>query len=160
MSDYEDTGHPLVDALAHMKLHLETQSGEWAIREIVTYPKALAERLNPPVIQIELLREEEPELLGVGSGVIPLLHTVGFRIWYFSQLFSAQSRFEDIAEKLSQIRKFLIENPEPDGYGHLYTGGGEMRLAGFNIEIGTIAAGAELYSGGYTEVYLHKILTY
>lgn len=160
MSDYEDTGYPAVDGLAHLKLHLETQAGIWGVREVVDYPKALAERLNPPAIQIDLLREEEPEVLGVGGSQVPLLHTIGYRIWYFSQLFSAKSRFQDVALRLSEIRKFLIENPEPDGYGHLYTGAGELRLAGFNIEVGTVLAGTELYSGGYTDVYLHKVLTY
>lgn len=160
MSDYQDTGYPAVDSLEHIKRHLDTQIGTWGIKEVVMYPKAQMERLNPPILQLDFMREDEPEVLGLGSGVVPMLHTVNLRLWYFSELFSAKSRYADIVSKLSQIRKYLIQNPEPDGYGHLYTAAGELRLAGFNIEVGTVAAGNELYVGGYIDLVLHVVLTY
>jgi len=158
---YVDTGYPAIDAKEHMKIHLGTQQATWGVKEIVAYPKAMMERINPPAIEIAFQSEEEPECLGLGNIPPPIQHTVALRIWYFSELFSAKSRFDDVITMLSKIRKFLIQNPEPDDYGHIYmSGAGDLRMRGLNIVPGTIEIGAELYSGGYIDVYLQTILIY
>jgi hypothetical protein len=157
-----DTGYPALDGKEHLKIHLQTENdaSEWGAREIVTYPKAMSERLNPPVIQIEFLSEEEPNMLGLGSP-LQIEHVISYRIWYFSELFSTKSRFDDIILILSKIRKFLLQNPIPDSYGHLFLSAGEiLRMRGLNLVVGAIDTGLELYSGGYIDVYLQKILTY
>jgi len=159
---YVNTGYPALDGKEHLKIHIETENiaSDWGAREIVTYPKAMSERLNPPVIQIEFLSEEEPNMLGLGSPV-QIEHIISYRIWYFSQLFSTKSRFDDIIEILSKIRKFLLENPSPDSYGHLFLSTGDtLKMRGFNIVVGAIETGLELYSGGYIDIYLQKLLTY
>jgi len=158
---YTDTGYPAIDAKEHMKIHLDTQQVTWGVKEIVTYPKAMMERLNPPVIEIGFQNEEEPECLGLGNIPPPLQHTVVLRVWYFSELFSAKSRFDDVVLMLSKIRKFLIQNPSPDNYGHIYvSAGGDLKMRGLNIVPGTIEIGTELYSGGYIDIYLQVVLTY
>jgi hypothetical protein len=157
---YVDTGYPAVDAKEHMKIHLETQQATWGVKEIVAYPKALMESINPPVIEIGFQNEEEPEFLGIGNIPPPVQHTVFLKVWYFSELFSVKSKFDDVILILSKIRKFLIQNPSPDSYGHLYAGSGGLRMRGLNIHPGTIGIGDAFYTGGYIDVYLRVILEY
>lgn len=157
-----DTGYPALDGKEHLKIHLDAENAtsEWGVRQIVTYPKAMSERLNPPVIQIEFLNEDEPNMLGLGTP-IQIEHVMAYRIWYFSEVFSVKSRFDDILLILSKMRKFLIQNPIPDGYGHLFMSGtGELRMRGLNITVGSIETGKEMYAGGYIDLFLQKILTY
>lgn len=156
---YTDLGYPAIDGKEHLRLHLLTKATEdWKVKEIVTYPKALTEHLNPPVIQIDFMNEEEPESQGSGSKTY--FHTCLFRIWYFSDVFSVKSRFEDVILRLSQIRKYLLENSSPDSYGELLYSTDGSRVRGFNITVGAIDTGLELYTGGYIDVYLWNTISY
>jgi hypothetical protein len=157
-----DTGFPALDGKEHLKIHLDAENDarDWGVREIVTHPKATLEGLNPPVIQIEFMGEEEPNMLGLGSPV-QIEHIVAYRIWYFSERFSAKSSFDATILVLSKIRKFLIQHPIPDNYGHLFLSMGDnLKMRGFNIVIGAIGGGTETFSGGYIDIYLQKLLTY
>ena len=150
---------PLSDALDKLVAHIQPIATELGIREINKYPKALMERVNPPVIDLVPMPEGNLKNVGQGSSLI-IQHPFNFRLWFYSDYLTASTKFEDAREKLEAIQDYLLNHLSVDnGYGDLGLSDSDT-FEGLNINPGEIYGLGTVYEGGYIDLNLTVLTTY
>lgn len=149
---------PLSDALDKLVAHIQPIATELGIREINKYPKALMERVNPPVIDLVLMNDNLMNR-GQGSSLI-IQHAISFRLFFYSQPLTANSKFDDCLLKLEAIQDYLLNHLSVDnGYGDLGISDSDA-FEGLGVTMGEIFGSGEAYVGGYIDLNLKVLTTY
>jgi len=150
---------PLSDALEKLKAHIQTVADEIGVREINTYPKAMIEHINPPVIDLYPLPESPLTVKGVGSPLI-IQHKFNIRLMFYSQVFTAEMKFEDSYKSLEKIQNYLLTHLSiDDGWGDIGLSDSDD-LEGLFINPGEIFGEGGVYEGGYIDMAVTRFENY
>lgn len=149
---------PLSDALDKLVAHIQPIANQLGIREINKYPKALMERVNPPVIDLVLMNDNLTNR-GQGSSLV-LQHSIAFRLYFYSQVLTADAKFDDCLVSLEAIQDYLINHLSVDnGYGDLGLSDSDA-FEGLGVTMGEIFGSGEAYLGGYIDLSLKVLVNY
>jgi len=147
---------PLSEALDKLVAHIQPIADQIRVREINKYPKALMERVNPPVIDLVLM-DDAVTNKGQGSSLV-LQHAISFRLFFYSEVLTAEAKFDDCLLKLEAIQDYLLNHLSVDnGYGDLGLSDSDT-FEGLGVTMGEIFGSGEAYVGGYINLSL-KVLT-
>jgi hypothetical protein len=150
---------PLSDALDKLVAHIKPIADEIGVREINKYPKAMIEGINPPVIDLYPIPGEPPKVIGVGGPLI-IQHRFHFRLMFYSQVFTAEMKFEDSYLKLDKILDYLLNHLSiDDGWGDMGLSESDS-FDGLYINPGEIFGFGGEYEGGYIDIPVTRLENY
>jgi len=150
---------PISDALAKLIEHIKPITDQLGIREVNNYPKAIMERVNPPVIDLVFVNDGKLKNVGQGSSLI-IQHPLFFKLYFYSEVLTAEAKHEDCRVKLEAIQDYLIRHMSvDDGYGDL--GLSELDdFDSFNLDMGEVYTPGQDYLGGSIDLLLKVLVVY